>query len=394
MRSIDKLSTAGKSVLVRVDFNSPMDPATGRILDDGRIRGHTETIRELDDAVAVLISHQSRPGRADFTTLESHAERLSRALGREVEYVDAVFGSRVDSAVGDASPGDVLLLENARFYSEEYIEMEPEEAEETHLVRKLAPLFDAYVNDAFSAAHRSQPSIVGLPRRLPAYAGTLMEREMENLGGMEDAPCPRVFALGGAKAEDALNVAWNVSENGTAEKILFSGVVGNLTLVAEGHDVGEGNENFLEDKGYLGLADEAHELLEEHGDIIETPTDVGARIDDERVEVDVDELPVEEPALDIGIETAVSYSEILRKAGTAVVNGPAGVYEEKPFERGTYEILSAASEADLSIAGGGDTSAAIDALDVTGFDHVSSGGGASTAMLAGEELPGIAALEE
>ncbi|MDZ7689422.1 MAG: phosphoglycerate kinase [Halobacteriales archaeon] len=396
MRSLDELNTAGKRVLVRVDFNSPVDPATGRILGDKRIRGHADTVRRLADegAVVVLLSHQSRPGRADFTTLETHAERLSRVLGRDVEYVDAVFGERVQQAVEAAEPGDVLLLENARFYSEEYIEMPPEDAVETHEVRKLAPLFDAYVNDAFSTAHRSQPSIVGFPRRLPAYAGELMEREVEVLGSLDEAPDPLVLSLGGAKVRDALGVVGNVAENGTAEKVLLSGAVGNLFLVAEDVEVGEGTTDFLRDEGFLALVDDARELLDDYAEILETPNDVAVEIDDERIEVGVDELPVEQPAFDIGIETVAEYSATLRDAGTAVVNGPPGVYEEELFERGTRELLSASVEADYSVAGGGDTATAVDSLGVTGFDHVSSGGGASTAMLSGDELPGIEALEE
>jgi len=396
MRSLDELNAAGKNLLVRVDFNSPVDPATGRILGDKRIRGHADTVRRLaeEGAVVVLLSHQSRPGRADFTTLETHAERLSRVLGRDVEYIDAVFGERVNEAVEEAKPGDVLLLENARFYSEEYIEMPPEDAVETHEVRKLAPLFDAYVNDAFSAAHRSQPSIVGFPLRLPAYAGELMEREVRVLGSLDEAPEPLVLSLGGAKVKDALGVVSNIAENGTAEKVLLSGAVGNLFLVAEDVEVGEGTTDFLRDEGFLALVDEASELLEEHADLLETPKDVAVEIDEERVEVSVDELPVEEPAFDIGIETVAEYAATLREAGTAVVNGPSGVYEEELFERGTYEVLSAAAEAEYSVAGGGDTAAAIDSLDVTGFDHVSSGGGASTAMLSGDELPGVEALKE
>ena len=396
MRSLDELNPAGKRVLVRVDFNSPVDPATGRILGDKRIRAHTDTVRRLADegAVVVLISHQSRPGRADFTTLETHAERLSRVLGRDVEYIDAVFGSRVRESVSDAESGDVLLLENARFYSEEYIEMPPEEAAETHEVRRLAPLFDAYVNDAFSAAHRSQPSIVGFPRRLPAYVGELMEREIDVLGSLDDAPDPLVLSLGGAKVKDALGVVENVAQNATADSVLLSGAVGNLFLVAEGVETGEGTTEFLREEGLLELVDDARELLDEHGDLLETPEDVAVEIDGERVEVGVEELPVEEPAFDIGIETVAEFAATLRDAGTAVVNGPPGVYEEELFERGTREILSASVEADYSVAGGGDTAAAIDSLGVTGFDHVSSGGGASTAMLSGDELPGVEALKE
>lgn len=396
MRSLDELNAAGKRVLVRVDFNSPVDPATGRILGDKRIRGHLDTVRRLsgEGAVVVLLSHQSRPGRADFTTLETHAERLSRVLGRDVEYVDAVFGERVREAVEDAQPGDVILLENARFYSEEYIEMSPKEAAETHEVRRLAPLFDAYVNDAFSAAHRSQPSLVGFPRRLPSYAGELMEREVDVLGSLDDTPEPLVLSLGGAKVEDALDVVRNVAQNGTADSVLLSGAVGNLFLVADGVEVGEGTEEFLRDEGFFELVDEAGELLEEQGERLELPTDVAVEIDDERVEVGVDELPVEEPAFDIGIETVAEYSAALREAGTALVNGPPGVYEEELFERGTRELLSASVESEYSVGGGGDTATAIDSLGVTGFDHVSSGGGASTVMLSGDELPGVAALEE
>ena len=396
MRSLDELNPAGKRVLVRVDFNSPVDPATGRILGDKRIRAHTDTVRRLADegAVVVLLSHQSRPGRADFTTLETHAERLSRVLGRDVEYIDAVFGSRVRESVSDAESGDVLLLENARFYSEEYIEMPPEEAAETHEVRRLAPLFDAYVNDAFSAAHRSQPSIVGFPLRLPAYVGELMEREIDVLGSLDDAPDPLVLSLGGAKVKDALGVVENVAQNATADSVLLSGAVGNLFLVAEGVETGEGTTEFLREEGLLELVDDARELLDEHGDLLETPEDVAVEIDGERVEVGVEELPVEEPAFDIGIETVAEFAATLRDAGTAVVNGPPGVYEEELFERGTREILSASVEADYSVAGGGDTAAAIDSLGVTGFDHVSSGGGASTAMLSGDELPGVESLRD
>lgn len=396
MRSLDELNAAGKRVLVRVDFNSPVDPATGRILGDKRIRAHTGTVRLLaeEGAVVVLLSHQSRPGRSDFTTLETHAERLSRVLGRDVEYVDAVFGERVNEAVSDAEPGDVLLLENARFYSEEYIEMPPEEAAETHEVRRLAPLFDAYVNDAFSAAHRSQPSLVGFPRRLPAYAGELMEREVDVLGSLDDAPDPLVLSLGGAKVRDALGVVENVAENDTADSVLLSGAVGNLFLVAEDVETGEGTTEFLREEGFLDLVDDARALLDDYDDLLETPDDVAVEIDDERVEVGVEELPVEQPAFDIGIETIAEFAATLRDAGTAVVNGPPGVYEEELFERGTRELLSAAVEAEYSVAGGGDTAASIDTFSVTGFDHVSSGGGASTAMLSGDELPGIEALEE
>ncbi len=390
-RSLDELDAAGKRVLVRVDFNSPIDPVSGRLLDDERIRRHLDTVERLSDAAVVLLSHQSRPGKNDFTTLEKHAERLQRLCGRDVEYVDGLFASGIHERLLDMEAGDVVLLDNARFYSEEYIEMGVEQAAETHLVEGLAPLFDAYVNDAFSASHRSQPSLVGFPQRLPSYAGPVMERELEVLGGLDTAPEPRVYALGGAKVEDALDVVENAFDNEVADTVLASGVLGNLLLMAEGHELGEATEEFMEDEGYLALLDDAEDLLESYDDV-ETPDDVAGEVDGERVEVAVDDLPFDGAAQDVGIETMVRYSGVLEEAGTAVVNGPAGVYEEEVFQRGTREIFGGAADAELSVAGGGDTAAAISALDVQGFDHVSSGGGASTAMLSGETLPAVEAL--
>lgn len=393
-RSLSELNTAGKSVLVRVDFNSPIDPGRSRLLDDKRIRGHLPTIESLEDAVTVLLTHQSRPGKADFTTLEPHAERLERLLGRRVTYVDDVFGLTARNAIEDAEPGDVVLLENVRFYSEEYIEMSPADAAETHLVQRLSPLFDAYVNDAFSAAHRSQPSLVGFPEALPSYAGELMEEELEVLGSIEEYGEPRAFSLGGAKAGDAFDVIRHVLEDDRiAESVLVSGVVGNIFLFAEDYELGEPSRDYLEREGYIPLVDDAEDLLGSHGDRLETPRDVAVEVDGERVEAGVDELPVDALASDIGVETIAHYSRVLEDAGTAVVNGPPGIYEEPLFERGTEELFTSAGRASTSIAGGGDTAAAIDALDVRGYTHVSSGGGASTAMLSGKELPAVVALD-
>ncbi|MFW5928897.1 MAG: phosphoglycerate kinase [Halobacteriota archaeon] len=391
-RSLDDLNSAGKDVLVRVDLNSPLDPTTGRLLDDRRIKLHVETVDALSDSAVTLLAHQSRPGKHDFTTLERHAERLGRLLGRPVTYVDDVFGSHARDTVREATPGDVVLLENVRFYSEEYIETAPEDAADTHLVRRLAPLFDAYVDDAFSAAHRSQPSLVGFPLRLPSYAGKLMERELDVLGGLEDAPEPVVYSLGGAKVADALGVVENVLEDGAADSVLASGVLGNLLLMADDVDVGPGTREFMEAEGHVELLDDARDVLGSYDEIV-LPSDVAVEVEGERVEVSVDELPVDEQACDVGLETMVEYSGVLSNAGTAVVNGPPGVYEEPAFQRGTREVFRGAVEADMSVAGGGDTAAAVETFDVHGFDHVSSGGGASTAVLSGESLPAVEALE-
>ncbi len=351
-------------MLVRVDFNCPVD-TEGEPIDDTKIKRHVETLEELKDSTVVLLSHQSRPGEDDFTTLEKHAKTIERALGRKVDYIDDLFGSTARWAIKEAEPGDVLLLENVRFYSEEYMSMDSEKAAKTHLVRKLAPLFDAYINDAFSMAHRSQPSIVGFPKVLPSYTGLSMEKELEALD-MDGAERPRIFVLGGAKPEDTLRAIDAALSNKRADKILTTGIVGNL---------------FADKKG------KASDLLEKY-DSIEVPNDFISR-NVEKIEPG----EADGKAVDIGDETIERYSKILKKAGTAVVNGPAGVYEEG-FERGTMEVFNAATEANFSVAGGGDTSAAIKKLGIKKFDHISSGGKAFVSLLSGERLPALEVLKE
>lgn len=394
MPAFDELDAEGNTVLVRVDVNAPIDPASGRLLDDERIREHLGTLRRLSDAAVVLISHQSRPGKNDFTTLEQHATRLDRLLDRPVRYVDDVFGPAARDAIRDVAPGEVLVLENVRFYSEEYIEMPPEEAADTHLVQRLAPLFDAYVDDAFSAAHRSQPSLVGFPERLPSYPGPLMERELEVLEDVGGGPSPVVFALGGAKVEDAVAVIANAVEHDVADTILLSGVVGNVFLEADGRDVGGATHEYVRNQGYGDVVERAETLLDAHPDVFELPSDVAVAIDGERQEAGVEEFPVDALASDIGVETIARYEAVLEEAGTAVVNGPPGIYEEALFQLGTREVFSAATRAEFSVSCGGDTAAAVDALDVRGFDHVSIGGGASTTLLSGDTLPAVEALRD
>ena len=175
--TLTETETAGKTVLLRVDFNSPIDPASNVILDDKRFREHAPTVQALSDAKCVVLTHQSRPGKKDFTTLEAHAARLERLIGRPVTYIDDIFGRCAREAVEEMETGDVLMLENARFSAEENLKMAGEDALGTHLVQNLAEMADLYVNDAFGTAHRSQPSIVGLPRAMPAVAGLLMEKE-------------------------------------------------------------------------------------------------------------------------------------------------------------------------------------------------------------------------
>jgi len=392
-RTLDDLDPSGLAVGVRVDVNSPLD-GEGGLADDARLRAHLDTLSELcsRDARVVVLAHQGRPGGGDFADLAAHADRFDGLLDAPVDYCDATFTANAREVVGSLSPGEAVVLENTRFYSEEYMEFDPEAAAETYLVSRLAPVLDAYVNDAFAAAHRSQPSLVGFPVRLPAFAGRVMERELEVLGGLGDAPRPRYYVLGGAKVEDSLDVARSVLDRGIADGVLATGVVGNAFLLADGVQLGAASAKVVNERSREAVR-RAGDLLGEYPELIHLPRDVAIERDGGRIEIGIDDLPAEAPAMDVGARTVSAYAELLDDAGTAILNGPAGVFEEERFALGTREILETATRAELSVVGGGDTAAALRRLAVGGFSHVSTGGGACLRMLTGDTLPAVEALE-
>lgn len=381
--------------MLRVDFNSPIDPSTNQILDDKRFREHLPTVQALEDTRLVVLTHQSRPGKKDFTTLEAHAAKLERLLGRPVTYVDDIFGRCARETIRGAKRGDVLMLENLRFAAEENLTLKPEEAKKTLLVRRLASMAEFYVNDAFGTAHRSQPSIVGLPLALPSVAGLLMEKEITNLSRVfSDAPRPVTFVLGGTKVDDSIAVAQNVLAHGTADRVIMVGVVGNVFLLAAGHRIGRSSERLIEDLGYRAEIERAKKLLEVHGDRIVLPDSVAVREEGERVDYPVNAVPEDAQVLDIGTEAIRRLAEVITTSGTVVVNGPAGLFEEEPFALGTYEILRAASSVEFSVVGGGHSGAAVERLGIEDrFTHISTGGGAAIEFLTGKKLPAIEALE-
>jgi phosphoglycerate kinase len=396
IETLDDLTVEGTTVGVRVDVNSPIGD-DGTLADDARLRAHVDTLAELLDRggrVAVL-AHQGRPGGDDFVCLESHADRLAELLDQPVEYADATFTDAARDAVRGLANGDCVVLENTRFYSEEYMEFDPERAAQTHLVEGLEPVLDAYVNDAFAAAHRSQPSLVGLPAVLPSYAGRVMESELDVLGSIEDTPEPRIYVLGGAKVSDSIDVAWSVLEKGLADHVLTAGVVGNVFLIADGVDLGDASSDFIYDQGYWDEIDRAADLLDAYGDRIALPRDVAVARNDERHELGVNALPPGdgESAMDIGESTLDYYRRILADAETVILNGPAGVFEDERFQTGTRQLYDAATDSPMSIVGGGDTASALRKLGVSGFSHVSTGGGAALRMLTAESLPAVTALE-
>jgi len=392
---MDDVILDNKRVLVRVDFNSPMDPS-GNILDDKRIKSHLDTLRALEDCRVVLMAHQSRAGKKDYTTLEAHARQATRLLRRDVVYIDDIFGSHAREAIKSLVPGEVILLENTRFYAEENMNRTPADHAKSHMVKKLAPLFDLFINDAFAVSHRSHCSVVGFTEVLPSFAGILMDKEITALDkGMKGNEHPTVFSLGGTKADDSIKVTKNVLGRGGADKILTSGVVATVFMMAAGIDVGDANRKFVEDQEYLEQIPIAAKLLREYPGKIAMPVDVALNKNGERVEVAVDTLPTDLPIADIGLETIVNYSKDLKDARVTVTNGPTGIFEQEKFRLGTAELLKAATQSGYSIVGGGHSIAAIDQLGLESkFSHVSMGGGASITYLSGEPLPGIEALKK
>lgn len=393
--TMDDVILDNKRVLVRVDFNSPMDPS-GNILDDKRIKSHLDTLRALEDCRVVLMAHQSRAGKKDYTTLEAHARQATRLLRRDVVYIDDIFGSHAREAIKSLLPGEVILLENTRFYAEENMNRTPADHAKSHMVKKLAPLFDLFINDAFAVSHRSHCSVVGFTEVLPSVAGILMDKEITALDkGMKGNEHPTVFSLGGTKADDSIKVTKNVLSRGGADKILTSGVVATVFMMAAGIDVGDANRKFVEDQEYLEQIPIAAKLLKEYPGKIAMPVDVALNKNGERVEVAVDKLPTDLPIADIGLETIVNYSKDLKDARVTVTNGPTGIFEQEKFRLGTAELLKAATQSGYSIVGGGHSIAAIDQLGLESkFSHVSMGGGASITYLSGEPLPGIEALKK
>jgi phosphoglycerate kinase len=391
--TLDDIGTEGKKVFLRVDINVPLDPSTHQILDDTRIRATASTLAELTDAKVVLGSHQSRPGKDDFTSLEPHASLLSRYCSQDVLFVDDVLGPHARLKINRVQPGQVLVLDNLRFCAEENIEDKPEKLVKTHLVKRLAPLFDYYVNDAFATAHRSQPSIVALSEVLPSAAGRLMEKEVDAVSTLLLAPKrPCVYVLGGAKVEDKIPVIEYILGRDKADKILLGGVPAKLFLKAQGKKVLAEDEKEI--AGHRDFLQKAKNLVTKFGSRLEVPMDLAYDKKGKRTDRGVDSSPTKEPALDIGVRTVEKYSKIVEGAATVVANGPLGVFEKNGFDLGTKSLLESMAKSNAyTVIGGGHLVglAAIHGIEER-FSHVSTAGGAMLSLLAGQSLPGVDAL--
>lgn len=396
---LDDVNVKGKVVLVRVDFNSEINPATQKVTSDVRIRAHAEsTIKELSEkgAKVVILAHQGRRGDPDFTSLKEHAEILGKILNTHIQFVDDVYGEKAKIAVKNLISGQILVLDNVRSFAQETKEGTPEQHAKTDLVQNLAPLADLFVNDAFAAAHRAHVSMVGFTAVLPSAAGRVMERELVSLSkALEKPEHPCVYVMGGGKADDALEISKYVLTNNIADYVLTGGVVGQMFLSAKGYNLGKPTKDLIVKKDLAGFIPGLKILLKQYSDKIIVPSDLAVIIDEKRKEIHVDDLPVEYPIFDIGSKTAEIYGKFIALAKSVVVSGPMGVYENKKFAIGTKKVFtSVADSCAFSLAGGGHTISALQGFGLSSkISYISTAGGALAEFLMGKKLPGVVALE-
>jgi phosphoglycerate kinase len=393
IKTLDDLELSGRKVLLRVDVNSPIDK-NGHILDSSRLKAHVSTIKELVERKnsVVMISHQGRPGDRDFVELEEHAQVLSKYLDLNVEFIDDVMGPYAREKISNMKEGEVILLNNVRMVAEELIEGPPQQQAKTFLVKKLSPLFDSYVNDAFATSHRSQPSLVGFPLVMPSAAGRVMEKEVSALSKIftpEEAP--KVFVLGGGKVLDTLRIIENLTKKRIADRILTGGLIAELFATAKGINLGKENMEVLEKLGILSLIPRARKLLMS-GAPVEIPVDFKVEKDGKIEETPVHK--VEGVIKDVGTNTADIYSSFIKDSKVTVLRGPMGIIEDERFRDGSKAVMKAALEnSGYVIVGGGHMVSVLEGrVEDNPKLHISTGGGALLLFLSGEKLPALEAL--
>jgi 3-phosphoglycerate kinase len=394
MKTIDQLDLAGRRVLIRVDYNVPLDKSgdVSRITDDSRIRAGLETVRHAADSGArvILTSHMGRPKgqREASLSLEPVAQRLGELLDKPVGFVPECVGTEVEARVAAMADGEILVLENLRFHA-------GEEANDPDFGQALATLAEVYINDAFGAAHRAHASTAGVPARTEQRAaGLLLAQELKSLGALlQKAESPFVAIIGGAKVSDKITVIENLMER--ADAILIGGAMAYTFLRAQGHTTG----NSLVEEDKIDLAKATLAAAESKGVRLLLPTDhviadaPSAGASTEICDIDI---PAEWLGVDIGPATREAYANEIGAAKTILWNGPMGIFEVDEFAGGTIAVAEAMAEAAdaMTVVGGGDSVAALGRAGVADkVSHVSTGGGASLEFLEGKTLPGVAALD-
>jgi phosphoglycerate kinase len=389
--TIDDFDIKGKTVLLRVDMNCPIDPVTEEISGIKRIEDVIETIKMLSNSKLVVVSHQGRVGSSDYIGMEQHTKILGKLLGKKINYIQDVMGSLAQSEIKKMKDGDIILLDNLRFCAEENYEFSPEDASNTVMVKRLAKLFDLCVLDSFASAHRAHPSLVGFSHIIPACAGKIVEYEIRKLEEtLTVAKAPYVIVLGGSKIKDRLEAIKMLIKRGRADQILLTGLLANVFLRAQGRI-----------RYSLGIKDEeeivakVHEVLREYPDVFFTPVDIAIDVEERRVECDVRQLSKGDKILDLGQKTINDYLKIIASAGTIFISGPAGFFENEKFSHGTKSLLEAvANSMATTIVSGGHLTSALKRYGlIEKITLVNTAGGALVLYLTGEKLPMIQSLE-
>ncbi|WP_404329834.1 phosphoglycerate kinase [Mesobacillus maritimus] len=390
-KSVKDIDVKGKRVFCRVDFNVPMKD--GQVTDETRIRAALPTIQYLSEqgAKVILASHLGRPkGQAvEELRLTPVAKRLSELLGKDVKKTDEAYGDAVKTEIGTMNDGDVLLLENVRFYP-------GEEKNDAELAKSFAELADVYVNDAFGAAHRAHASTEGIAHHLPAVSGLLMEKELDVLGkALSNPERPFTAIIGGAKVKDKIGVIDNLLEK--VDNLIIGGGLAYTFVKAQGHEVGKS----LLEEDKIDLANSFIAKAKEKGVNFYMPVDVIVADDfSEQANtkvVSIEEIPADWEALDIGPKTAEIYQDVIKNSKLVIWNGPMGVFELETFAKGTKSVAQALADATdtYSVIGGGDSAAAVEKFNLADkMSHISTGGGASLEFMEGKVLPGVVALND
>jgi len=406
MYTLDDFNLKGKTILARFDMNSPLDPKTREPIDITRIKESLPTLKELTEkgAKTVILIHQgSDIEYHNYASTKPHSRIISQLLGKPVEYIDDVCGPAAQDKIKALKNGQILMLENVRFMAEEMtlfetkLNLTPEEQAKTIVVRKLAPLADLYICDAFAAAHRSQPTLVGMEEVLPSAMGRLLEKEITALNQLLKNPeKPCIFILGGAKIQDAFLMIDSILKNNIADLVLATGLVAQVMLLAKGISLGKPSEDLIKKKNLESYIDQSKAILKTFAKQIKLPTDFAYSLSGERKEVKVSELPIDVVLMDLGQNTISEYEAIIKEAKTVFFNGPAGVFEKTETELGTKSILSAIAGSNaFSVIGGGDSIAAVNKYNLANnISYISTGGGALVRFLSGEELPVVKALRK
>lgn len=388
MNNLDDVELEGKNVVLRTDLNLPVED--GEPQKTVRFDRYLETIRELSErgARTMIIAHQGRPARNDFLSLERHSEILSDSLGQDVNFVQSFFGSQLGDAVASMDNGGVCMLENIRFLSEELQNVSPERHADDYFIQNAIDYFDLYVDDAFSAAHRSHGSMVGFTEHLDSYAGPIMQRELENCRKVRDEFDEGLLVLGGEKPSDVIGMLEEMIEG--VDKVLLGGVPGELALKIKGNDLGQKGD-WIEKHGFDTKASELEKMMEKHGDKIIVPEDL--RTDSGNHEPG--EIPENEMTWDIGEETERKYAEKIKTAEAVVMKGPMGAFDQG-HEKGSKKVVKELAENEAyTVIGGGHTSSLVQRFnhEMSDFNHVSIAGGAFVRFMSGEKLPAVEALK-